>query len=195
MSCLCALSFSQEEDKVPFMLSGIWENYSRYVVFDTESEENAPDIVLRIYYQWYNDRAAEDSSLSEENPRNVNNATPRSKAQSLKIRYIPLTDELYPQGYEKNVVQEDGDVLFSENVPSGAWDMQVTFPGVKEVYHIPIAVIGDELYLNFAIKKEDSDAVPSTGMLEGITVQSGNLMAGFWQDYSLGEGIFRQLQD
>lgn len=171
---------ASREDEVPALLEGIWHNGGRYVVFS-----DIPQVVLRLYYGWYNDRAAESAALTERSPRAANDATAASPAQELSVRYVPLTDELFTG---TGVTQPDGDVIYAQDVPSGAWDMQVKFPGLKETYHIPIAVIGSSLYLDFTLKEEDSDSVPSYAVLNGTTVQSGNLMAGFWQGLPAANG-------
>lgn len=59
--------FSQEE--VPALLKGVWKNSSRYFVFDSGyvSDDGGaiPQAVLRSFYTWYDDRAAESSLYSE----------------------------------------------------------------------------------------------------------------------------------
>ena len=85
--------FSQEE--VPALLKGVWKNSSRYFVFDSGyvSDDGGaiPQAVLRSFYTWYDDRAAESSLYSEKNPRNVNNTTSKNPAQEISIKYVPLT--------------------------------------------------------------------------------------------------------
>ena len=193
---------TQETRIVPLLLEGIWENYSRYVVFDSgylaSSGEAVPQIVLRTFYQWYDDRAAESHEYSETNPRDDNNTTASSSpAQEIRITFVPLTDELFTEDYGITTVQEDGDVLIAESNPSGAWDMVVEFGGRrlggKKQYHIPIAVIGDKLYLKFAIKKEDSDSVPVSPFLDGTVLESGNILAGYWQDAGNASGILASI--
>ena len=86
--------FSQEE--VPALLKGVWKNSSRYFVFDSGyvSDDGGaiPQAVLRSFYTWYDDRAAESSLYSEKNPRNVNNTTSKNPAQEISIKYVPLTE-------------------------------------------------------------------------------------------------------
>ena len=57
------LHAQESERQVPLLLEGIWENYNRYVVFDSgyinSNQQSIPQIVLRTFYQWYDDRAAE----------------------------------------------------------------------------------------------------------------------------------------
>ncbi len=188
-----------QESPVPLLLEGIWENYSRYVVFDTgyvsPEGESVPHIVLRTFYQWYDDRTAESTDYSATHPRDTNNTTQTSsQAQEVKIRFVPLTDQLFTSDYGITTEQEDGDILIAENLCSGAWDMQVEFGGKrlggKKIYHIPVAVIGDKLYLKFAIKVEDSDSLPVSPFLNGTVLESGNKLAGYWQDFGNANGIF-----
>ncbi len=189
---------TEKEQIVPTLLDGIWENYSRYIVFNTgyttEDNKTIPQIVLRIFYQWYDDRTAESLDYAKEHSRDKNNTTdPVSSPTVMKVSFVPLTDELLTQEQGEAVVQSDGDKLYAEKDSSGAWDMQVTYSGPTlggiKVYHIPVAVIGNKLYLHFAIKKEDSDSVPVSSLLEGNIMESGNLLAGYWQDYGSSNGI------
>lgn len=193
------LHAQESERQVPLLLEGIWENYNRYVVFDSgyinSNQQAIPQIVLRTFYQWYDDRAAESAEYTSKNPRDANTATAgnSASAQEVKIRFVSLTDEVFTEEYGIQCVQEDGDVLIAENLCSGAWDMQVQFGGKRlggeQTYHVPIAVIGDKLYLNFAIKAEDSDSVPVSALLEGTVMESGNLLAGYWQDVGNANGV------
>ncbi|MBQ9537806.1 MAG: hypothetical protein IJU95_00920 [Treponema sp.] len=186
-----------EHESVPALLSGIWADDSRYVVFDSgyygeESGREIPNVVLRTFYQWYDDRAGEPSAYSAEVARDRNVAQ-TLKAEGMELQFIPLTDELYTAEYDKAVEQEDGDVLTAEEKNSGAWDIVVKYSGHKlggeDTYHVPVAVIGDKLYLNFAIKKEDSDSVPVSELLDGVTVQAENLLDGYWQDTGSANGF------
>ena len=206
----CALLFGQEtgaegqgedaavvQESVPALLSGIWENTDRYVVFNTgyfssESGRAIATFVLRTFYQWYDDRPAESTEYAVSFARDRNDAE-TEKVEIVELHFTPLTDELFLQSYNKPVTQEDGDTLFAETANSGAWDMEIKFAGRKlggvDTYHIPIAVIGNKLYLHFAIKREDSDSVPQSSLLNGITIQSENLLGGFWRDVGNANGI------
>ncbi len=206
----CALLFAQEseaaggteespvtQESVPALLSGIWQNDDRYVVFNTgyfssESGRAIATFVLRTFYQWYDDRPAESTEYAADFARDRNDAE-TEKVEIVELHFTPLTDELFLQSYQQPVTQEDGDALFAETANSGAWDMEIKFAGRKlggvDSYHIPIAVIGDKLYLNFAIKVEDSDSVPQSSLLNGITIQSENLLEGYWQDVGNANGI------
>lgn len=192
--------FSQSGNgqSVPKLLEGIWENYNRFVIFDsgyyTPSGESIPQIVLRTFYQWYDDRVAESPEYSQKVQRDSNNTTSTSsEAQEIHIRFVPLTDQLFTSDYGLRTVQSDGDVLYAEDLCSGAWDLQIEYKGKKlggkKIYHVPLAVVGDNLYLNFAIKIEDSDSVPVSPLLNGTIMESGNPMAGYWMDYGSANGV------
>lgn len=174
------------DDSVPTLLGGIWENDNRYVIFDTSS------VVLRTFYQWYDDRAAENSEQTQSVKRDRNNAETHDP-EKIELQFTPLTDELYTEEYNRAVVQSDGDTLIAEGMNSGAWDMEIRYAGHKlggeDTYHVPIAVIGDKLYLNFAIRQEDSDSAPKTALLDGITIQSENILEGYWKDTGNANGI------
>ncbi|MBP5251638.1 MAG: hypothetical protein J6Z17_04395, partial [Treponema sp.] len=117
---------AQAEHEVPLLLEGVWKNYSRYVVFDTgfSGFDGQPELqeVLRIFYAWYDDRAAESSSYTQDNPRDVNDATPRASAEEITVNFHPLTEQLFTREYNLDVVDENGTVFYAVDEPSGAWD-------------------------------------------------------------------------
>lgn len=186
-------AFSQEIQNVPDLLKGVWKNNGRYVLFDTgyvsQNGSVIPQYILRTFYQWYPDRAAESQQYSQKNKRPENNTTQRDKAEEIQIRFVPLTDELFPESQGKPVVQNDGDILNAESIPSGAWNLEIKYPHNRETYNVPVAVIGDKLYLNFIVKKEDSDQVPYSDLLAGTVMRSKNPLSGFWMDWGNASGI------
>ena len=70
-------------ENVPSLLQGIWQGADRLVMF---SNQNEFALVLRVFYQWYNDRAAEPASFSEVKSRDRNNTT-KSPAEDIQIQY------------------------------------------------------------------------------------------------------------
>ncbi|MDD7533646.1 MAG: hypothetical protein SPK18_02080, partial [Treponema sp.] len=64
-------------EKLPSKLLGIWESKDRYIFFEQNDEEE-PQLVLilKTYYGWYLNRAAEpeDYSKKESRVRNTANA-------------------------------------------------------------------------------------------------------------------------
>lgn len=182
-------AFCQEDNGVPRMLKGVWKNSSRYIVFDSgygTEKGTIPMVVLREFYHRYNDRAAEPHEYAEKQKRPVNDSTQKGLPEEISVEFIPLTYELY----EDSIVrQEDGDEVSAVELPSGAWNMQVKYPNRKEIYNIPFAVIGKNLYLRFVVKEEDSDRVPVSPLLAGTVMNSGNPLEGFWQDSGNASGI------
>ena len=55
-------------ESIPDSLLGIWEAKDRYVFFEQNNEED-PElvVVLKTYYGWYLDRAAEPASMRKLN--------------------------------------------------------------------------------------------------------------------------------
>ena len=66
--------FSQ---KIPEVLQGIWEGKDRFVYFDNATDDENPEfvIILKEYYGWYYDRAAEPVEYADAEPRTRNAAT------------------------------------------------------------------------------------------------------------------------
>ncbi len=166
-----------EERLVPLLLEGVWENSGRYILFDTgyASRNNIeiPQIVLKTYYGWYNDRSAESSDYTKENPRSRNIANSYSGAQELEIRFHPLTQQCFTKEYNLPVYTEDGKIITALDNSSGAWDMEIFYPHFKESFHVPVCVIGNNLYLNFIIKDTNQF----------------NENASFWRDQGNASGI------
>ena len=73
LALICPV-FSQ---KIPEILQGIWEGKDRFVYFDNASDDENPEfvIILKEYYGWYYDRAAEPVDYAEKEPRTRNAAT------------------------------------------------------------------------------------------------------------------------
>ena len=63
LALICPV-FSQ---KIPEILQGIWEGKDRFVYFDNASDDENPElvIILKEYYGWYYDRAAEPVDYAE----------------------------------------------------------------------------------------------------------------------------------
>ena len=66
--------FSQ---KIPKVLQGIWEGKDRFVYFDNAADDENPEfvIIIKEYYGWYYDRAAEPVDYAEKESRTRNAAT------------------------------------------------------------------------------------------------------------------------
>lgn len=175
---------SQEEsdENVPVLLEGIWENSTRYVIFDSGyvsrlSSRRIPSVALKAFYGWYVDRTAESNEYSLNNPRPSNDTTSKT-AQQLELHFTPITDELYSSS---EASYHEGYSVSMGKMSSGAWDMEVKYPGFKETYHIPVAVIGNNLYIKFLIRSSTEVSSGSEGEKEKLQ--------GFWQDSGSASGI------
>ncbi len=127
--------------EVPALLNGIWEGSDRYVFFTDQINEKGKNIsyltiLLKTFYGWYIDRAAEPSTYEKE-IRTVNDTTAEN-ALHIKIEFIPIT---------KN-----------NSADSGAWDLKIKY-SKHEVTYIPVAVLNKKLYLNFFINKKNVNPV------------------------------------
>ena len=149
-----------EEDKyvfstrVPQLLQGIWQGESRLIYFS--GDETSFNCVLRVFYKWYDDRAAESEQYAQLTSRDNNDTTNRT-ALNMEIQYRTLGE--------------------NKNKNSGAYEIAIRYPGQKEFTYFPVAIIGDKLYLNFFIRKNsiDPEANPGyflidTGVSSGITI-------------------------
>ncbi len=74
---LSALIFPVFSLDIPENLKGIWEGKDRFVFFENAADDENPQfvIVLKEYYDWYYDRAAEPADYSKKEPRSLNSAT------------------------------------------------------------------------------------------------------------------------
>lgn len=74
---LFALIFPVFSLDIPENLKGIWEGKDRFVFFENAADDENPQfvIILKEYYDWYYDRAAEPASYSQKEARTLNSAT------------------------------------------------------------------------------------------------------------------------
>lgn len=115
-------------DAVPDALSGIWQGADRLLMFSDETEFA---VVLRVFYQWYNDRAAEPVSFTEIRSRDANNASARD-AEHIRVKYITVFE--------------------NASRTAGAYELEMYYPGEKEPVFVPVCVIDGKLYLDFLVK-------------------------------------------
>ena len=133
-------------EPLPTKLLGIWESKDRYVFFE-QNDEDEPQlvVVLKEYYGWYYDRAAEPASYNEKESRTRNIPTPRnaehiyiqnidtketenslygaldlkySNWQKNTIPFFMLEDSIYLKYFvldEREVSEENGSLMTSEN--------------------------------------------------------------------------------
>ena len=194
-----SVSVSSEEQallnkKPPALLNGVWQGEDRIVIFDSGFYDKStglviPNIVLKPFYGYYADRAVESTSYTELNPKDLNDATSQ-KPQELKMNFTPLTSELYPKEYGTSVTLDNGDVITSADTASGAWDIEIKYPGIKEVCHVPIAVVGNKLYLNFFIKETEQEVIEGDFVEDGSDFVSDDPLSGYWQSYGNSSGLW-----
>ena len=142
---LFALIYPVFSQKIPEVLQGIWEGKDRFVFFDNAADDENPEfvIVLKEYYGWYYDRAAEPVEYADAEPRTRNAATHKDP------EVIPFTlNEL-------------------ENI-TDAFQLSITFS--KHYSNTTsFAIIDDNIYLNmytkYSYKGQNPDEQPGQAKL------------------------------
>ena len=144
---LISLSISLFAETIPQKLLGIWEAKDRYVFFEQNDDEN-PEIVilLKTYYGWYLNRAAEPAEYNEKEPRLRNTANARN-AEHISIQNINISETA-------NSLYGSLDLSFSR------WQSNV----------IPFLIIADSMYLSYFEKDDVNESfyrglAPSQGFL------------------------------
>lgn len=141
---------------LPPLMAGLWENSQRVVSF--ESLDSA-QVVLKLFYGWYYDRAAEPSATrgtedvlqSEDVPSRPRNDATSPQAQHLLVEFQPL---------------------IPETETSGAWNIWITYPETRVKQAIPVAVFDGKLYVDFFLAQDMSPAVFYQGSsnTQGISI-------------------------
>ncbi len=185
---------------VPDAFSGLWERGDRFVMFaesddflesrvreilssaeSSDEEKNAArnkvkfiSILLKTFYGWYLDRTAEPESFSSE-ARILNDST-CPEAERIRVEFRPLSRMADSGGAAR-----DG----------SAWEIFVRYPGVREPTIIPLAIIGGNLYLDFAIKLNDSDGEDalSENAANVANENSSDELLGFWCSLVPTDGV------
>ena len=159
---LPAVTAHVSTESVPVLLQGIWQGSDRLIMF---SNQNEFALVLRVFYQWYNDRASEPASFSELKSRDRNNTT-KSPAEDIQIQYITIVE--------------------NPSKTAGVYELSVTYPHEKTPVLIPVCVIDGKLYLDFLIKDSaEVTDVPRTLETQGEPANSD----GFYRAASAASGI------
>lgn len=121
--------FSQENaiKYLPEELIGLWEGKDRLIFFEERENFQNPElfVVLKDFYGWYYDRAAESDEYSKKAKKLRNDATPK-KAE--EIPYSVTKDDNYNVFYFK--------INYSKH----------------ENYEIPMVLINDNFFLNFCTR-------------------------------------------
>ena len=129
--CLLSLSLPLFAQSIPSKLLGIWESKDRYVFFE-QNDDDQPQLVvlLKTYYGWYLNRAAEPASYNDKEPRVRNTANARN-AEHIYIQNINT--------------KETGNSLYgSLNLSYSTWQKNT----------IPFFMLEDSIYLSYFEKDE-----------------------------------------
>lgn len=129
------ISINLFAQSIPDKLLGIWESKDRYVFFE-QNDDNQPElvVVLKTYYGWYLDRAAEPDSYAEAEARTRNSATTR-KAESIKLQKI--NTKATPNSLYGSV-----NLVYSRS----------------QFNTIPFFILNDNMYLSYFEKDSDEES-------------------------------------
>lgn len=162
ISCLF-VTINLFSQALPEKLTGIWEAKDRYVFFE-QNDENEPQIVvvLKEYYGWYLDRAAEPAEYAEKQARTRNIPTPRT-AEHIYIQNI--------------------DTKETTNSLYGALDLKYSN---WQKNQIPFFLLDDSINLEyFVLDERESDE--TTGSLE--TSENQNVSYKFYRGIAPSKGF------
>lgn len=132
--CLLSISLPFFSQSIPSKLLGIWESKDRYVFFEeTDEEETQLVVILKTYYGWYLNRAAEPENYNDKEPRVRNTANARN-AEHIYIKNINTKET-------QNSLYGSLDLYFS------SWQKNT----------IPFFILDDSLYLSYFEKDITAD--------------------------------------
>ncbi|MCR4900706.1 MAG: hypothetical protein K5907_07830 [Treponema sp.] len=117
---------------IPKELDGIWEGKDRFVFFENAADDENPElvIILKTYYGWYYDRAAEPLDYKEKEARTPNAATHKEP------ELIPYT-----------ITKSNNSNAYQINLNYSKHNQNIT----------SFAIIDNKIYLNPYIKIELQD--------------------------------------
>lgn len=160
---------------VPIIFDGIWEGDDRYIMFQEKSElekivnnkipyeeKNYIWCYLKTFYGWYLDRAAEKTNRKNSSYSYDTNDTVFKDIQNISIQFRQLIN--------------------SENC--SAFELILTYPRVKEKTVIPVAIINNKLYLDFAIKTSKDN-----NLNDELDLNNQNPLLGSWSSIGKVSGI------
>ena len=132
---------------------GIWEAKDRYVFFE-QNNENEPElvVVLKDYYGWYLDRAAEPASYAEKENR------PRNIPQSREALHITMNNFVFSE--TSNSLYGAIDLNYS------AWQKNT----------IPFFLLEDSIYLKYFVLDEREESA-SYNFYRGIAPSKGFMIS------------------
>ena len=166
---LFQLFFSFAES-IPNKLLGIWEAKDRYVFFEQNDQEQ-PElvVVLKTYYGWYLNRAAEPADYNEKEARVRNTANARN-AEHIYIQNINTKET-------ENSLYGSLDLYFSR------WQKNT----------VPFLIIDDKLYLSYFEKDRREQETPeiqeSTATEESLEVQATSPEWTFYRGVAPSQGF------
>lgn len=139
----------------PEELKGIWQGKDRILFI---GDENEFSIILKLYYGWYYDYALEaDVNLINKEKKN---AASSSLPQNLTVSFNKIIEN------------------------STAYEITISSNN-KPISCTPVAVINNELYLNFLIKPE-KEFIAEKNILEN---KNNDNFLGYWQGINNNENI------
>ena len=154
MLILLTNCFSQT---IPDDIYGIWESKDRYIFIEKNDakDNNQIAIYLKTYYGWYVDRTAEPKEYDEKEKRNRNSSTSKN-AEQIYFEIKPIN-------------QTDGFKIAEDSL---AFEMNLIY-AKNEIQKIPVAVINQNIYLNFYIQDfDDKSFYRGNAVSQGIKVSS-----------------------
>ena len=133
------IAFNLYSQTLPDSLKGIWEAKDRYIFFE-EKEDADPELVviLKTYYGWYLDRAAEPETYNQQDERTRNSATAK-KAVNIKLQKVNTKST-------QNSLYGSVDLVYSKS----------------QVNTIPFFILNDNLYLTYFEKDTSEEAVSTS---------------------------------
>lgn len=184
---------------VPDAFAGLWERDDRFVMFAesddflesrvqeilsspeaSDDEKNAVrnqakyvSILLKTFYGWYLDRTAEPESFSSE-ARFVNDST-CPEAERIRVEFRPLL--------------RMADAVGADQGEGSVWEIFIRYPGVREPAIIPLAIIGGNLYLNFAIKLNTESDESREASDDETGENPPDELLGFWCSLVPTDGV------
>ena len=160
--CLILLTTAVFAETLPSKLLGIWESKDRYVFFE-QNDEDEPQlvVVLKEYYGWYLDRAAEPADYAEKQARTRNIPTPRT------------AEHIYIQNID---TKETANSLY------GALDLKYSN---WQKNQIPFFLLDDAIYLKYFVLDERESE--TTGSLD--TSGNQNISYKFYRGIAPSKGF------
>ena len=154
-------------ESIPSKLLGIWESKDRYVFFEQNNDENPQIvIVLKTYYGWYLNRAAEPAEYNEKEARVRNTANARN-AEHIYIQNI-------------NVKETSNSLYGSLDLKYSTWQKNT----------VPFFILDNQLYLSYFEKDirvqdtlsneevtENQESLPDWTFYRGIAPSQGFMIS------------------